>query len=146
MLFLLRVAFWLSIVLVLLPSGGTKDASQATNAGPTITAGEAVSAAGATVSDMRQFCVRQPGACEFGTQAAIAFGQRAQAGAKMLLEFFNEKIAPATTGSIKNARSSGDAAQASAGKPSQNTLTPTDAAQPWRGPQPGKGAPGKHSV
>jgi hypothetical protein len=146
MLFLLRVAFWLSIVLVLLPSGGSKDASQAASTSPNITAGEVVSAAGATVSDMRQFCVRQPEACEFGTQAAIAFGQRAQAGAKMLLEFFNEKMAPGTTGSIRNAKSSGDTAQAAAGKPSQNTLTPADTAQPWRGPQPRKEAQGKHSA
>src|SRR5689334_14382187 len=147
MLFLLRMAFWLSIVLVLLPSGGPKqDAHAPSNS--QLSAGEAVTAAGATVSDIRQFCVRQPEACAVGTQAAIAFGERAQAGAKMLFQFFSEKMAsqektaPQTTGSIAHGESAKSVSRASAGhsasagrKPSQDTLTPRDTTAPWRGPQ-----------
>ena len=58
MFFLLRVAFWLTIVLALLPSGGAQKSAQAgaqTKVGPT----EAVVAAGAAVSDMGNFCDRQ---------------------------------------------------------------------------------------
>src|SRR2546430_454333 len=78
MMFLLRVAFWLSVVVILLPSG-----SQAPASGSQVGAGEAMSAASAAVSDMRQFCGRQPEACTVGSQAAVVFGQKAQAGAKM---------------------------------------------------------------
>src|SRR4051812_22949977 len=76
MFFLLRVAFWLTIVLALLPSDGAQQSAQA-KVGPT----DAVVAAGAAVSDMSNFCDRQPGACVVGAQAAVAIGQRAQAGA-----------------------------------------------------------------
>src|SRR5882672_12544995 len=55
MFFLLRVAFWLTIVLALLPSGGAQQSAQA-KVGPT----DAVVAAGAAVSDMSNFCDRQP--------------------------------------------------------------------------------------
>src|SRR3981189_901041 len=98
MFFLIRMAFWLSIVLVLLPSGGAKQ----TAAAPSAESGavEAVSAASATVGDMRQFCPRQPEACALGSQAAVAFGQRAQAGAKMVYELINERTTPRETGSV----------------------------------------------
>ena len=98
MFFLIRMAFWLSVVLVLLPSGGAKQTAAAPSA--EIGAVEAVSAASATVGDMRQFCTRQPEACALGSQAAVAFGQRAQAGAKMVYELINERTTPRETGSM----------------------------------------------
>ena len=49
---------------------------------PQIGASEAVSAATAAVSDMSQFCKRQPAACEVGGQAATVIGQRAADGAR----------------------------------------------------------------
>lgn len=123
MFFLLRAAFWLSIVLVLLPSGEYQPKNQA----PGIGAADAVSAATAAVSDMGNFCERQPGACEVGGQAAVAFGQRAQAGARYLLDLVHDRLAPAQTGSIAG---SGKQPQ------SQHTLTPTDINPEWRGPLP----------
>jgi len=94
MFFLLRVAFWLTIVLALLPTGR----AQPTARGPQM--GEAISAAGEAVSDVRHFCTRQPAACEVGSQVAVMIGQRAQAGAKMLYDLFNEHSGPTETGSI----------------------------------------------
>lgn len=98
MFFLLRVAFWLTIVLALLPSGGAQPVAH----GPQM--GEAISAAGDAVSDVRHFCTRQPAACEVGSQLAVMIGERAQAGAKMLYELFNEHSGPAATGSIPGAQ------------------------------------------
>ena len=129
MFFLIRMAFWLSVVLVLLPSGGAKQTAAAPSA--EIGAVEAVSAASATVGDMRQFCTRQPEACALGSQAAVAFGQRAQAGAKMVYEIINERATPRETGSI--ATKGAKPAVTLAAKPSQNTLTPADIAPAWRG-------------
>jgi hypothetical protein len=136
MFFLLRTAFWLSIVLILLPSGG----GQAPRESAPIGAIDAVSAAGAAVSDMSQFCERQPDACVVGAQAAAVLGQRAQAGAKMVYEFINEKMIQNETGSIKS-----QAVAAHGGKASQHTLRPADLKPVWRGPVPRKDAQSRMS-
>lgn len=132
MFFLLRTAFWLSVVLALLPTGG----SQPKSSEPSINAVEAVSAAGAAVSDLSGFCARQPDACVVGAQAVSAFGQRAQAGAKMVYEILSDKMAPAETGSVTPAK----AATPAATRASQHTLKPTDLEPAWRGPAPKKDA------
>ncbi|MBX9711937.1 MAG: DUF5330 domain-containing protein [Xanthobacteraceae bacterium] len=88
MFFLLRMAFWLGLVFVLLPTDKTPDADK----GPKVDAAEAVTAAGAAVSDMAQFCNRQPTACAVGGQAASVVGARVQAGAKKAYQFFTDKI------------------------------------------------------
>lgn len=98
MFFMLRAAFWLTIVLALLPA----DNRQPTARGPQI--GEAFSAAGAAVSDVRHFCERQAEACEVGSQMAEMIGQRAQAGAKMLYDLFNEHTGPTETGSVSGGK------------------------------------------
>jgi hypothetical protein len=126
MMFLIRVAFWLCVVILLLPSGKTEQVA----AGPQIGAADALSAASATFADMRQFCSRQPEACTVGSQAAVAFGQKAQASVKYVYDFLTEKLAhePAAT-----AAASGGT-ETLAAKPSQNTLTPTDRGPAFRGP------------
>jgi hypothetical protein len=131
MFFLLRMAFWLGLVLVLLPREKTPESDKQ----PQIGASEAVSAATAAVSDMSQFCKRQPAACEVGGQAAVAIGQRAQAGARKLYRIITEKHASDHTGSIGGVErmeaSSVDAAP-------RDTLTPDDLAPEWRdAPMPG---------
>jgi hypothetical protein len=129
MFFLLRMAFWLGLVLVLLPTG----AHQAT---PTrnVDAADALSAASATVHDVRGFCSREPNACSVGSQIATAIGYRAQAGAKMLYDLLTEALASRETGLHGT-----NAAKSSPGRPalepaSQNTLTPADLSPAWRGP------------
>src|SRR5690349_24063697 len=74
MWFLLRLTFWLGLVLVLLPRDKKPESEKA----PQIGASDAVQAATAAVSDMSQFCKRQPAACEVGGQAATVIGVRAQ--------------------------------------------------------------------
>jgi hypothetical protein len=87
MFFLLRMAFWIGLVLVLLPSDRPANEATATQ----VNAGDAISAASAAVSDMSQFCTRQPAACAVGGQAATVIGQRAQAGARKLYHIITEK-------------------------------------------------------
>src|ERR1700681_2425162 len=96
MFFLLRMAFWLGLVLVLLPREKTPESDRL----PQLGASEAVSAATAAVSDMSHFCKRQPAACEVGGQAATVIGQRAQAGARKLYQIITDKRASNHTGSI----------------------------------------------
>src|ERR1700691_3712613 len=95
MFFLLRMAFWLGLVLILLPSGSAPQAPASA-----VGASDAISAASATVGDLRQFCSRQPDACTVGSHVATALGYKAQAGAKMLYDFLTDKLAPKETGSV----------------------------------------------
>lgn len=126
MFFLLRMAFWLGVVCVLLPSSGGKPPAAPT---AQIDAGQAVSAAGATLADMRSFCDRQPEACVVGGQVAVALGQKAQEGAKTLYEFISEKIAEKGS----TAGQAGHKAMAvSASSAGQSTLTPADLAPAWQ--------------
>jgi hypothetical protein len=161
MRFLLRMAFWLGLIVVLLPRGESQPASNAS-----VSAIDAMSAATATVGDMRQFCERQPEACVVGSQAAVALEDRAKAGAKRLYDMFNEKLAASendhaitvtsTVTSAKSAKAvplptarpaprasapaSQNAARNAAAGPaptmSQHTLTPTDMVPAWQGPPP----------
>jgi Family of unknown function (DUF5330) len=94
MFFLLRMAFWLGLVLVLLPREKTPNSDKL----PQINAQEAVQAATAAVSDMSQFCKRQPQACDVGGQAATVIGHRAAEGARKVYQIITDK--PETTDKI----------------------------------------------
>ena len=138
MFFLLRMAFWLGVVLVLLPTGQASHGPSVSDVG----ASNAISAASATVSDLRGFCSRQPDACTVGSQVATAIGYKARAGAKMLYDALTEALAPRETGSVSGGtpRRGGS----SPDRASQDTLTSSDLVPAWRGPAPHKD--GKHSV
>ena len=127
MFFLLRMVFWLGLVLVLLPRDKTPESGKL----PQIGASEAVSAATAAVSDMGQFCKRQPAACEVGGQAASVIGQRAQEGARKLYQIITDKKAPDHTGSTSGADDTDAFANVAAPRA---TLTADDLAVEWRVP------------
>src|ERR1700704_170961 len=126
MFFLLRMAFWLGLVLVLLPREKTPESDKL----PQLGASEAVSAATAAVSDMSQFCKRQPAACEVGGQAATVIGHRAQEGARKLYQIIIDKRASDHTGSIGGENADPLVVEAAPG----NTLTPDDLLAEWRAP------------
>ncbi|MDP2298669.1 MAG: DUF5330 domain-containing protein [Pseudolabrys sp.] len=138
MFFLLRMGFWLGVVCVLLPSGTPSNTAQDGQ----IDAMQAVTVAGAAMSDMRGFCERQPDACDVGGKVAVALGHKAEAGARTLYEFISAKLAekpaatekagarlvPVTTGGV-------GMPQASHGT-LNGTLTAADMAPNWHGPVP----------
>jgi hypothetical protein len=126
MMFLLRTAFWLAVVLALLPSFGPKASAPAATG---VEATEAVTAASETLGDMIGFCSRQPNACAAGVHLASAIGQRAQAGAKMLYGMVGERFAK-TEGVEDGASATASAVDV---KVSQNTLTSADLMPAWRG-------------
>jgi hypothetical protein len=119
MFFLLRTAFWLSIVILLLP------APESMKSESSVGAAQAASAASATFSDMSQFCNRQPAACEVGSQALVHFGHKAQASAKWLYDTLTSRSGSTQTPA--------EPAKAVAENDSQNTLTQADTAPVWRG-------------
>lgn len=87
MFFLLRLTFWLGLVLVLLP----REPAPQPTASSQFDAAEAISAATAAVSDMAQFCTRQPAACQAGGHAAAIIGERAQGGARKVYQFLMDQ-------------------------------------------------------
>jgi Family of unknown function (DUF5330) len=139
MFFLLRMAFWLTVVLALLPTGSTQPQASASQ----IDATDTVVAAGAMVSDMTGFCERQPEACKVGAQAATVIGQRAQAGASMVYDFIHERMARSETGSVTEAKViPATIARSMPSQPgSQSTLKATDLEPAWQ-----VGAPRKENV
>jgi Family of unknown function (DUF5330) len=140
MFFLLRMAFWLGVVLIVLPSGSGQRGPSMSEVG----ASDALSAASATVNDLKGFCTREPGACTVGSQVATAIGYKAQAGAKMLYDFLTEALAPRETGSLAGGAGNSALGKSSVQRASQNTLTPADLGPAWRGPPARKDA--KHSA
>src|SRR5215510_5371914 len=121
MFFLLRMAFWLCVICVLLP-GGTKS----TRPEAQVDASEAVTLATAAVSDVRGFCERRPDACVTGGKVAVALGHKAEAGARTLYEFITKlREKSATPEKADNKADTG-----------QGTLTPSDMAPTWRAPVP----------
>ena len=108
-------------------------------------------AATAAVSDMSQFCKRQPAACEVGGQAATVIGVRAQDGARKVYNSITDKKpaeatkdnpakdnakdkkTPDHTGSIGLADATDPAAAEIAPR---DTLSADDLAVEWRGGAP----------
>lgn len=142
MFFLLRMAFWLCVVCVLLPGSGPK-----TNEAR-IDPATAVTAASAAVTDMRGFCDRQPEACVAGGKIAVALGHKAEAGARTIIEFITNRMsdsaetpsvpgAPATVPADRSLTTA-STSQARAMKPvpvaDRGTLTANDLTVPWHGP------------
>ena len=124
MKFLLRAAFWLALIALLLPAHSSQNASTSP-----LNAGEAASAASAAVSDLSRFCERQHDACVVGSEALTGFAQTAQAGARTLYDLLIQRF----RGQPGAVEKSGHAA----GSPGQNTLSPADLTAPWhRSPAP----------
>jgi Family of unknown function (DUF5330) len=143
MFFLLRLVFWLGLVLVLLPRGKTPESEKL----PQISVSDAVQAATAAVSDMSQFCKRQPTACEVGGQAATVIGVRAEEGARKVYQTITDKKAvdeadkkppdatkktPDRTGSIDGMEETDPVLAESM---PHDTLTQDDLALEWHGVQ-----------
>lgn len=108
MMFLLRAAFWLSVVILLLPAD-----EQSGEDAPRVTAFAAIAAVGATVSDLSQFCTRQPDVCATGGAAFQVFAEKMIGAAEQLFDRFGGGTGEA-----------GD----------DGTLTPDDAEPAWRDP------------
>jgi hypothetical protein len=112
-MFLLRAAFWLTIVILLIP------ADPQSGEAPRITLVNAFMAARATVADLSGFCERNPDVCVTGGAAIDVFAEKAENGVRMLYRYFDEE--DGEDGGADGAANHG-------------TLSPDDLALPWRGP------------
>lgn len=115
-MFLLRAAFWLSVVILLIPADPESGAEA-----PRVTALQALVAARATIADMSAFCDRNPDVCVTGGAAWQLFTEKAENGARMLYQLFDDGP-------------TADPAAVPPGREAANgTLTPADLAVPWQG-------------
>jgi hypothetical protein len=98
--FLIKSAFWLSLVLLVIPIGGGDGDST-----PRVGAIEAFLAAQAVVGDVAGMCERKPEACEVGKSALQTIGVRAKESARIAYGMLDEHVddageQPVHTGSI----------------------------------------------
>src|SRR5262245_61902224 len=123
MWFLLRVTFWLGVVLVLLANVGSQSVPKST-----INAAEALLAAKDIVTDIQHICERQREACTIGSETTVTLGQRARVGAQILYEFLNEQFGSSGRRRVQITAS----VPTSPRTPLQDTLRPSDLTAPWR--------------
>lgn len=86
--FLLRSAFWLSLVLLVLPIA-PEGAADAPQVGPF----QALGAAREAIGDVSGLCERKPDVCETGRAALQTIGVRAREGARIAYELLDEHLA-----------------------------------------------------
>jgi hypothetical protein len=107
-MFLIRTAFWLSIVVMFIPAD-----PESNSPAPRVSLIEGMIAARAVVTDLSSFCERNPNVCVTGGAALQVFADKAQNGAKMLYRYLDDGLAPAE---------------------GQGTLTGEDLSLEWQGP------------
>ena len=93
MFFLMRMTFWFSLVLLMLPFGGGDDGSQVSPLKALMTVREAV-------GDIAGICERKPDVCETGKSALHTIGVRAKASAKVAYDMLGEPDESIKTGTV----------------------------------------------
>ena len=124
MMFLIRSAFWLMIVVLLVPT----DAGQQN---------QVYGSAEATVKDVATFCVRNPETCTTGRNAFDVLVHKAEFGARILMGFIMDKSGlggdATASGAATSASVSGMAPASWSRGSSQDTLSPEDREAAWGG-------------
>lgn len=98
--FLIRMGFWFSLVLLVLPF----DTGESSDGAPSVSPVQALFAAREAVGDVAGICERKPEVCETGKSALHTIGVRAREGARIAYELLDERFGEPdpslTTGSI----------------------------------------------
>lgn len=91
--FLIRCAFWFSLVLLAIPFGGEAGGDGRPAIGPVDT----FMAARAVIDDMSGLCERRPDACDVGRSAFQTIGVRAREGARIAYGLLDENFGDGTS-------------------------------------------------
>lgn len=135
-MFLIRTAFWLLIIILLLPTDSRQQ-------------DDVYGTAQAAVKDVTGFCERNPDACVKGMNIFNMLMQKAQFGAHVLVGFIQDKSGSGTeqTESVAAQPEVTDASAPAGADPiswdpstsgeasTQNTLNPEDLQVEWGGPR-----------
>lgn len=106
-MFLIRTAFWLALVVLLLPSDKEQQA-------------KLYSTAREAVHRVATFCDRNGPLCEQGARHWAAFQTKLEFGSRLAIDLVSEKLTGVPTSGPQQAVDRG-------------TLTPSDKNPPWRG-------------
>jgi Family of unknown function (DUF5330) len=139
----LRPLFFFGAIAILLPSPpGENGRSSLIASRSDISTPEIVHAASRTVSDVGDFCARQPMVCETAGFIATKLEAKAKYSAKLIYEWANEaSSAPSGEDPFETealATASLPAVADNGGMPSQNTLRVEDLIPDWRDPLPAR--------
>jgi Family of unknown function (DUF5330) len=127
-MFLIRAAFWIGLVVLLLPT----DANQQARLYDT---------AAATLERVTTFCDRNARTCEVGSEVWAAFLKKAEFGARMAFELITSRGAGKDEDGVPIEPASAKGKAEKKPQPaSRGTLTPTDLNPPWRGQPQRQGA------
>ena len=100
MFFLIRMVFWFSLVLLVLPL----DAGRTPGGPPPVSPFQAISAAREAIGDVAGLCERKPDVCVTGKAAFETIGTRAREGARIAYELLDDNFGKAdasiSTGSV----------------------------------------------
>ena len=124
-MFLIRTAFWLTLIILLLPANEQEQR-------------QVYGTAGAAVRDLKTFCSRNPDVCQKSTTMFDTFSQKAQFGAKLVMDFVKEAASDDTTvasdaDTPKQRRSL--FGRRSQDADSRDTLTASDMEPAWQDPR-----------
>jgi len=94
MWFMIKGAFWFSLVLMALPiiNPGPQAETDTTNAAA-IDVPNSLSAAMSAIQDIRQICERKPDVCDKGAETLSALGLQARDGAEIAFKMLDDKFA-----------------------------------------------------
>ena len=92
MWFLIKAAFWFSVVLVMLPFFDNEAGSKLQTA-PQVEATDAIMAAAGAVNYMTKICADRPLVCEKGGETLNALGFRAKEGALVAYKLIDKNFA-----------------------------------------------------
>ncbi|TCQ28939.1 DUF5330 domain-containing protein [Rhizobium sp. PP-CC-3G-465] len=110
MWFLIKAAFWFSLVLVLLPIFGTEEAAQPqAAAGARMDIGQTVSAASEAIGYISAICLEKPDVCTKGAATFNALGHRAKDGARIAYQLLETQFGDEKTASAGDTVTPGDA-------------------------------------
>jgi hypothetical protein len=125
MLFLMRIVFWLALIVLLLPS--THEDNQ-----------RLIASAKRTAEDLSGFCTRNPEVCQNARYATYGLLQKVQNGVEMLEIWLGGSAEPGPKDADRLLRENREVSPAppAALRPRwQDTLTDEDRRVPWRGPE-----------
>lgn len=85
-MFLIRVAFWLSVAVLFIPAEQNDTEQMPVKL---VSTGEAIVAVQSVWTDLSGFCDRNPQVCVTGQTAMVTFSQKAKNGARMVYDFLD---------------------------------------------------------
>ncbi len=137
-MFLLRMMFWMAVVVMLIPTGEGQMVKVSATDAPAITVDGAIGAAAATVSDMAGFCGRNADVCKTGEAAFEMFLAKAENAARLAYRLVAETRGSSGEIDADSAVPTRDAAHDGAAPPiSGDTLTAGDREPEWLWPTSG---------